>query len=222
MEQENFVAPVTNQKQLKVSVVILLVIIILLVALSGYLFVKYQNLLSDSTEKISHAAFNISGLEKTIVELNTKYTAVYTELNLLKNPPVPPYCNNGTIENIGSAKLCYPTNWKVNSSIGSFLNFDLGSKNQILISTSTLLIEDALKKYTSNVYTDTVDQNKKVDSNAAIEVIGTVDSGAKRAVTVFTIGTTTYQVVLNNNKDVSFLDNLKNYRTLVNSFKSSL
>ncbi len=127
------------------------------------------------------------------------------------------------IVRVGGYSLCAPNTWNVVSVAGN-TTLDLGQGNTITIATSSLLLEDSLRKYSSDVFVDTVNREMRILDRAAIEMTGSVgsNSGAKRAATMFTIGGTTYEIILNNQRNASYDENLIEYRALVKNFDVGL
>jgi hypothetical protein len=79
-------------------------------------------------------------------------------------------------------------------------------------------MENALRKYSSDVYVDTTNRNYSIGGVEAIQVTGTVKPDKKRAITVFSSNAVTCEVVLENNEDASYSQNLPLFKTIVESF----
>lgn len=162
--------------------------------------------------------------EKQIDELNSELTQTKNELELIKNPPIPPYCEKGEkyVNTPLKYRVCLQGNLvKDPEETGGEDHFFLGTHatgNSIFIKTSTDYIENALNKYTKDVFVDDVDRYYKVEGIAAIQVSGSVKPGRKRAITVFTKDAVTYEISLENAEDATYTENLDIYKEFVESF----
>ncbi len=143
-----------------------------------------------------------------------------------RNQATPVYCEGGRIyENLSyNYKICLPANWIKNpKSAGDervLFNLSEGKTNNfILINVSSDYIENALQKYTKNVYVDVANRNYQVDGVEAIQVSGSVKPAKKRAITVFTKDSITYEISLENDEDATYTGNLETYKKIVESFK---
>jgi len=158
--------------------------------------------------------------------LTQERDALTNELDLLKNPPIPDYCENGEIYEFSDLgqRICITSTWKVSDILSVdndliLVPLEENGSNQIAVRISNDSLEDALRKYSKEVYVDTTDRDSFVSGEQAIQVTGTIPPDKMRAITVFTYGYDTFEIVLDNDKDTSYGVNLQTYKNIVSSFE---
>lgn len=205
----------TVQKEVNVKnrkPLLIIIISFLLISLSIGVYLWQQNIVNKKDQEIKT-------LSNKIVEINK-------ELENIKNPPISPYCSDGVIFENSSYKykVCLIDGWKKSPTSSGDENVIINqgeqfNSNYIAIKVSTDFIENALQKYTKDVYVDVADRNYTVDGVEAIQVSGTVKPDKKRAITVLTKDSVTYEVLLENTEDSSYTGNILTYKKIVDSIK---
>lgn len=196
---------------------------VLILATNTLVFLFQQNSINSKDGQIKELNARVNELENDLDTTKSELDSTKSQLSQLLSPPMPPYCEDGEVyENLAHKyKVCVPGGWAKDSrNTEVVIVKQIGSeKNVITITMSTKSIEDALKKYTSDVYVDDTNRDYNVDGVDAIQVSGTVPPDLKRAITVFTKNATTFEIFLENNDDATYTENLKQYKEFVESFK---
>ena len=148
------------------------------------------------------------------------------ELDEIKNPFVPEYCTKGTLyENSeNNYRVCIPSGWiKAPTDEGSdrveFIPKTGKGENYFYIALSTDILDDALKKYSKDMYVDSGNREYAVAGTEGYQFFGKVLPDMKRGITVFPGDSITFEIAMENSNDASYNSNVESYKSLVKSFE---
>ncbi len=201
----------TLSKPFNFIIPILIVLLLISVTTTGFIYYKYSN----------------TTLQLELV--NSEFADVKSRLALIEPQKtitqVKEYCAKGEIYNNAQQqyKICYPKGWHAQALTDlkdkvAFSITPTATSNGIVINTSKDDMENALNRLASDVYVDSTDRQFVINDIKGIQVVGTVESSSKKAITVFTRKGKTYEIVLSSPADATFTDYLQIYKDIVNTF----